>query len=545
MLKHLILLFFSLFTIYSFSQDELIIKFKKLPFEINNVDEKWNYFKETYQIKNINLISSSLNIWKVSLKDTVNKNELKKQLKLNPLVELIQENKRIYNRTNIPNDPEFNLQWQHINQIPGGIETYDMDSDLAWDITTGGLTSKGKEIVICIIDDGVDIDHEDLVDNLWINKEEIPNNNIDDDNNGYIDDIHGYNFWDFNNNVEGDLSSSHGTAVAGLAGATGNNNIGVSGVNWEVKLMHLVNGTDIASAIEAYDYALNLKKKYLETNGEQGAFIVATNSSWGSDRESPNDFPIWCAMYDSLGKYGILNAVATSNSIYDVDLFGDMPSSCPSNYLIAATNINQKGELKGAFGKTNIDLGAPGSATKSTLRNNNYGAIGGTSSASPLVAGAIALAYSTDCDAIDNLSMNYPDSLARIIKNHIIETTKPIASIEENTLSQGLLNINNLNRSIEFNCDNLIVTSIDNTKPKILSGINVFPNPTNGIINISINNSENLGYSIININGKIIKKGNIFRKEVKIDLTNLEKGIYILNILKKGISIHNQKVIKI
>ena len=239
MLKYLLLIVSILFTSLTYSQYELIIKLKQLPFKTDSLENYWKSFKEDYQIKNIDLISKSSNIWKVSLKSSTSKQKIKTQLKLNPLVELVQENKIIKNRENIPNDPDFYLQWQHINQTNSGIYTYDMDSELAWDITTGGITINGKEIVVCIIDDGIESTHEDIVDNIWINKNEIPNNNKDDDNNGYIDDVYGYNFKDFNNKIEGNIGSSHGTAVSGIIGAKGNNGIGVSGVNWDIKMMHL------------------------------------------------------------------------------------------------------------------------------------------------------------------------------------------------------------------------------------------------------------------------------------------------------------------
>lgn len=547
MIKKQILFFLVLFSInLSYAQNEIIIKFKSNIFQNKTTFNKREYFKKEYQIKEIELISKSLNIWAIKIQDTLQLDNTIKKLRLSPLVDLVQKNEKIFNRANIPNDPDFNLQWQHINQIPGGISTYDMDSDLAWDITTGGSTINGKEIVVCIIDDGLDINQEDLIDNIWINKNEIPNNGIDDDNNGYIDDIYGYNFNQDNNNINGNINNSHGTGVTGIIGAKGDNNIGVSGVNWEVKLMFLVNGRDIIGAIKAYDYALIQKKRYLESNGTEGAYVVATNSSWGIDRAKPEDFPVWCDMYDSLGKYGILNAVATSNSIVDVDLVGDMPSTCPSNYIIATTNINPQGQLNGAYGAEHIDLGAPGSQTYTTLRNNNYGIVGGTSSASPQVAGAVALAYSVDCFNTDELSITHPDSLALLIKDQLLNTTKAISSIENNTKTGGLLNLNNLNNSIFDNCDDLITIRTDDEEINFPNNITIYPNPTNDIININSNTLNIECIRIYNINGQLIKDLKYLNKsDISVDLSELSASIYVIEVIENDLIVTRSKISKI
>ncbi|MBP8754784.1 MAG: S8 family serine peptidase, partial [Chitinophagales bacterium] len=215
-------------------------------------------------------------------------------------------------RSTIPNDLSFPLQWNFYNDgTTGGIADADIDADEAWDITTGGLTALGDSIVIAVIDDGFDINHLDL--NFWKNYNEIPSNGIDDDGNGYIDDFNGWNVL-----TETDVLDEylHGTHVSGIAGAKGNNGFGVTGVNWDVKIMAVSIGLAVyeSNALEAYAYVFDQRKLYDETNGEKGAFVVVTNSSFGIDYQLPEDYPIWCAMYDSLGRLGILNAAATINS---------------------------------------------------------------------------------------------------------------------------------------------------------------------------------------------------------------------------------------
>ncbi|MBK9108302.1 MAG: S8 family serine peptidase [Saprospiraceae bacterium] len=204
-----------------------------------------------------------------------------------------------------PNDPLFQLQWHHFNDASsGGVADADFDTDLAWDLCTGGLTENMDSIVICIIDDGLEIQHEDIAPNMWRNYAEIPGNGIDDDRNGYIDDFLGWNSFKQNDQID---SEKHGTAVAGLAGAKGNNSMGISGIAWHNQMMFVAGGGDEANAIESYAYPLYFRRLYNQSKGSKGAFVVATNSSWGADLVKAEDSPIWCAIYDSLGKEGILN----------------------------------------------------------------------------------------------------------------------------------------------------------------------------------------------------------------------------------------------
>jgi len=273
-------------------------------------------------INKINPVSKAFKVWKYNFDHTqINEIDLLHSFRKNPFIVNAQFNYFTSNRL-VPNDPVYSDLW-HLNNIGqnNGTADMDLDAELAWDISTGGNTYLGDTVVICIVDERFDLNHEDLHANIWVNHEEIPDNGIDDDMNGYVDDYRGWNV-SFDNDNVGNLgvSDSHGTSVAGVAGAVGNNETGVTGVSWQVKMMLVSRGSTTADAIEAYTYPFIQRKRFNLTQGQEGAYVVSTNSSWGVDFGTPEDAPLWCAMYDSLGSVGILSAAATINSNFDVCL---------------------------------------------------------------------------------------------------------------------------------------------------------------------------------------------------------------------------------
>jgi len=387
-----------------------------------------NYKGRSSKIATKKCLSESMNIWQLKFDfANIHEREILKDLRKDKAVQNAQFNHFLSPRA-IPNDPDFNLQWQYINSIAqGGNPEADLDADLAWDITIGGVSVNGDTIVIVALDDGVDLSHEDWGNNLWRNHGEIPDNGLDDDENGYIDDVNGWNPTTSSGAVG--IRGEHGTPVMGIMGAKGNNGIGVTGVSWDVKVMMVKTdfNADEATLIEGYGYPLALRKMYNETNGEKGAFIVATNASWGTDNGMPEDAPIWCALYDSLGTVGILNCGATANENINVDEVGDLPTTCPSDYLIGVTNVNRTGEKENqaGFGRINIDLGAFGEDTYTLRRNNGYGTFGGTSGATPHVTGAIGLLYSAPCNTFGDLVKASPAGAALLVRKYILEGVKP------------------------------------------------------------------------------------------------------------------------
>ncbi len=337
----------------------------------------------------------------------------------------------------VPDDPQLSAQYHLINATMASV---DIDADKAWDITTGGMTYDGKKVVIAIIDNGISTDHPDLAPNLWKNEYEIPNNDVDDDGNGYVDDVNGWNVTtntDFVNNM-----ANHGSQVAGVAGARGNNGIGITGVMWQTEMMIVNYGSpNEANAIIAYSYVYSTRKLYNQTNGQKGAFVVASNSSWGRDRVMASDAPLWCAMYDSLGSVGIINCVATTNQNIDVDSEGDMPSSCNSQYMISVNSIS-KTDTKNpstGYGKKSIDIGSYGSEIVTTA-NVDYSFATGTSVATPILTGIAGLMYSTSCGSLVDIARIDPARAARIARDIILNSTVPLPSLEDISTTGGKAN---------------------------------------------------------------------------------------------------------
>lgn len=366
-------------------------------------------------------LSKRLNIWLFEITDSKGAREEKlHRLTMNPDVRVAQNNHtNIVLREAIPDDPYYGNQWAPaIMNLPQAWEEF----------TTGGITATGDTIVVAVIDGGADWTHEDL--NCWINTHEIPNNGIDDDNNGYVDDYHGWNAYNHNSYVG---ANHHGTHVSGIIGAVGNNGTGVCGVNWNVKVMPICGSSSNESiVVEAYSYALEMRARYNETNGEEGAFIVATNSSFGVDYGNPDNYPIWCSMYDEMGNVGILSCGAGPNLNVNVDVVGDVPSTCPGNYLIGITNTNSSDEKYGSagYGVNNIDLGAPGTNIYSTTPNNNYGNSTGTSMATPQVSGTIALMYAALPEEMMLACKNDPANFSLTMRQHLFNGADHLPSLD-------------------------------------------------------------------------------------------------------------------
>lgn len=379
-------------------------------------------------IRVVQEVSAPMRTWLLQFDpSTVEQAVMLRAVRTHPAVQLAQNNHHLKQRA-VPNDANYGQQWHHEN----------INSEAAWDISTGGVTADGDTIVVCIIENA-NLPHPDLIGNAWFNNGEIPDNGVDDDGNGYVDDHRG---WNPNGNNDQVYGGGHGTQVAGMIGATGDNGIGVVGANWAMKMMVVVNsGASDAGVIASHTYPLVMRRLYNESEGTRGAFVVATNASWGIDGGQPEDAPLWCAMYDTLGTAGVLNCGATANNAVNVDVVGDLPTACPSDFMVSvtATDINDFRDFS-AFGATTIDVGAPGDNVFTTNINGGYGSTSGTSFASPLTAGVIGLLYSAPCATMMTLVKNDPEAGALYIREKLFEGVDQVGNLPNNTVTGGRIN---------------------------------------------------------------------------------------------------------
>ncbi len=390
--------------------------------------------------------------------------------------------------------------------------------------------------VIAIVDKGVNTEHADLKTNIWNNNQEIIGNGIDDDENGFIDDIFGWNFENNSNDVSiAGVGNWHGTPVNGIIGAVNDNNIGVKGICPKVKLMNLVKGESIESIISSLQYVFMMRKYYNQTNGQFGAFIVAVNCSWGKDSLWSSDYPEWCSMYDSLGSVGVLCVHSVPNENIDIDVFGDMPSTCNSDYLITVTNSNQYDEkvYDAGYGMYSVSLAAPGDNTYTTLNTRGYGLFSGTSAAAPYVTGTIGLLYLMPSANFQQIIKDNPTESALIIKSVLINGVDSIPDFENISVSGGRLNAF---KSMKLLCDYFGEQYLYKNIFEPIEILSVYPNPasTNTSLQIECSAKRNITISISDINGKNVYLTSIIVDEgistVPVELSTLYKGFYIVQV---------------
>ncbi|MEM7667771.1 MAG: S8 family serine peptidase [Pseudomonadota bacterium] len=339
--------------------------------------------------------------------------------------------------TLVPDDALFEVQWalENTGSIPGfgnpGLQRFlsgiavadaDIDASAAWPHTTG------DGVVVAVIDTGIDLDHPDLDDNLWVNPGEIAGNGIDDDGNGYVDDVHGYDFGGNSindlNDGDSDVSDTdgHGTHVAGIIAAEGNNGIGITGVAYEAELMVLRVGSDNSSSLsgfailEAIEYAAAMGARISNNSyGPLGAFHRSVIEAAG---EAGHLF-IYAAGNDGRDQ----DPLNPANTIYGLD----------NVVAVAATSLDDTLASFSNFGGETVDLAAPGHYIPSTYLNGGYAFLSGTSMAAPHVAGAAALA----------LSLN-PDLTVTELADLLRSSVDEVAALQGEVIANGRLNVASL-----------------------------------------------------------------------------------------------------
>jgi subtilisin family serine protease len=339
----------------------------------------------------------------------------------------------IYTHGATSNDPSYtgNLLWGMYGDATTPANQYGCQAGEAWAVNHTGSST----VYVGIIDEGAQWAHQDLSANFWTNPYD-PADGIDNNGNGLIDDIRGWDFAGNNNTTYDGTSDDHGTHVAGTIGAKGGNGLGVAGVCWSIKMISAkflgTTGGTTANAIKSVDYFTDLKNRH-------GLNIVATNNSWGGGGYSQG-------LYDAIQRANnanILFCAAAGNGGADgVGDNNDSVANYPSNYtnsnIIAVASITSTGGRSSFsnYGATTVDIGAPGSSIRSTLPNSQgtkYGSYSGTSMATPHVTGACALYAASN-----------PGASAAQIKNAILSSAVPTASLSGKCVTGGRLNVSGL-----------------------------------------------------------------------------------------------------
>ncbi len=318
-----------------------------------------------------------------------------------------------------PNDPEYSKLWGLKNSGQNGGEPgFDIGAEEIWDTTTGS-----KDIIVAVIDTGIDYNHADLKGNLWTNSGEIPDNGKDDDGNGIIDDYYGINAKK-DGTITGDPMDdvSHGTHCAGTIGAVGNNGVGVVGVNWNVQIMALKSlgsdGGTTATSITCMEYAINHKANVIS---------MSLGSKDGTGPYVP-------AEYDMLNRAraaGILVVAAAGNAYKNNDKLPHYPSDYSLDNIISVAAMDSKGKPmyfgpgSGTdWGATSVDVAAPGVDIYSTIPGGGYGYMSGTSMATPHVSGMAALLMSA-----------YPSANYALIRDAILNGGVKLDGWEDTPIS--------------------------------------------------------------------------------------------------------------
>lgn len=337
-----------------------------------------------------------------------------------PLAKHCERNYKLKAVATTPNDSYYSSMW--------GLQRLRMPE--VWDRSKGS-----SNIVVAVIDTGLNYSHPDLQGNIWVNPYEVPGNGIDDDGNGYVDDTYGANFITGTGDPLDD--NGHGTHVAGTIGAKTNNGTGVAGLNWNVKIMALKflgsNGSGtLWGAVNALAYARAMK--------ERGVNIVLSNNSWGGGG-------FYSTLYDEIKRArdaGMLFVAAAGNSSINSDVNPQYPASYDVENIVSVAAIDSNGVLASFsnYGATTVDIGAPGVDIASTWSNGGYVYLSGTSMACPHVSGALALmkAYSSGLDYTQ-------------LKQALLSSALPNANLAGKIATGGELNLMGALNSIPYNPD--------------------------------------------------------------------------------------------
>lgn len=526
LLLSLLLLSITFVSAQEYAKDRIILKYKfsidkNAKKSINKILLKYQ-FKESKSLSNFNKKDTN-EIMLFTFKKSINTMKLIDELKKTSLFEYVEPDyighgsgkKGKNSIQTIPNETLFSRQWGHLNDgsfsLSLSTTDADVDLDLAWDITTGN-----SNITLAVLDSGIRMSHPEFSGRLWVNSSET-SNGTDSDSNGYADDING---WDFvNNDNDPTDDHGHGTNVAGISVATGNNSIGYAGVDWKCKLMPIKildsnNSGFYSDWIGGINYAVN-----------NGAKVINMSVGGSGFSQGMKD------AVDNAHANGVVITVSMMNFNNNTSYY---PAAYQNTIAVGSTDPDDSrtnpffwSSTSGSNYGSHIDVVAPGNYIYglSSTSNTNYNSYwGGTSQAAPLVAGICSLIL----DKSPNLTVEQIRTVLRTTAEDQVGDAAEDTSGWDQYYGAGRVNAFNALQNV------LSVDIFD------LNNLPVFPNPTSDIINVS-NTLNNKFYTIFDYLGKEIIKGKII--EGKIKLEHIKSGIYLLKIKVEN-TVISKKIIK-
>lgn len=301
-----------------------------------------------------------------------------------------------------PNDAFYATQWA----------MEDINVEPVWDITTGGTMANGRRIGVAISDDAIMVGHPDLAGNIWPGSP------------GMLG------------------GEAHGTEVASVVGAVGNNGIGIAGVNWDVEILSATDASDLSDNIVIFEMALDLRQEFNSTQGTSGLMVVSVTASWILGTGTPelcNGFSV--DLFADMADAGIIVVTCGDNAQVDLDNIPSYPSSCALQEHLVVTSYGPLGQTPFAFGDNSVHLLAPGIDIPAATVGGGYTVVEGNSYAIPHLAGAVALLYSIPCGGFAQLVMDDPQAAATMVRSAILDNTTPVAGADALTITGGKLNV--------------------------------------------------------------------------------------------------------
>jgi len=374
-------------------------------------------------LKAVKALQTDSHVFTVTVADDAALAQAISALKADARVEIAEPN-FVYHtmEAGVPNDPDFVKNWslKNTGQADSSGQTGTPGSDIGvLPLWAAGMTGN-KDILVAVIDTGIDWTHPELVDNLWTNTKEIPDNGKDDDGNGFVDDVHGWNFVANSNQSQDD--HNHGSHCAGTIGASGNNGKGIAGVNWQVsfvpvKFLSAQGSGSLDDAVNAINYATSLH-------------VNVMSNSWGGGGASDTMLQAIQKAKDA----GILFVAAAGNNSSNNDTTPSYPASYAVDNVVSVAAVDNRDHIASFsnYGRTTVHVAAPGVRVYSTVKGGLYDTYSGTSMATPHVSGIAALLMAA------NRGWTYAD-----VKNRLITTSDPVRGLRRMVVAKGRVNAYN------------------------------------------------------------------------------------------------------